>query len=155
MLETKEYEQRQIMLRKMSLFTDNIITLRLFKSDGISYIYDIFLNNRHCRIGSAEFRLSNFSEYEVLGNLGYKIDKAFQNNGYGTRTLALLLKIAKQNNLKEVRITTLENNEISKHLIEKNNAINLGTIEVPKRSRYYNSLKRVLAYKINLEKEGE
>jgi len=61
------------------------------------------------------------------GHIGYSIRPALQNKGMGTLLLSLLLKEAKQLNIKTVRITCFDENAASSRVIEKNGGILIDT----------------------------
>ena len=57
------------------------------------------------------------------GHIGYSILPTKRNNGYGTKTLKLLLEIAKNMDMKKILITCKNANYASRKVIENNNGI--------------------------------
>lgn len=86
---------------------------------------DVFVG----RIG-LRHELTDFLE-KYVGHIGYMIIPAYRKQGIATEALRLMLIEAAQKNIKEVLLICEEDNEISKHMIEK--AINKfgGRIDTP------------------------
>lgn len=119
--------------------------------------FDIVLNDTLERIGNIGFHDSRLDELFYSGNVDYTIYNRFQNQGYGTQSLALLKELLRDNpyTIKNgLLIFTLPENIRSQRVAIKNGGFLVYEGLVPKDNLLYqlDHVREVKIYQIQMKK---
>ena len=97
-------------------------------NEGVIPSTAFWLTDGNHYLGSGEIRhYLNENLKTFGGHIGYSIRPAVWNQGIGTKLLSLLLTEAKKMGIKTARITCFDENIASAKVMEKNNAVFMGT----------------------------
>ena len=94
-------------------------------------IYDIVLSGTDITVGECDARIGNNENTYWGGNIGYSVLEKYRGKGYATEAVKLLLKVFKDNDIKDVYITNEVSNLASKRVCEKAGAKFLGAKDLP------------------------
>lgn len=117
--------------------------------------FDIVLNSTKENVGGISFDYLCNSGFTYSGNVGYHINKDYQNNHYGTRALGLLVRTLKDNEFdgdKDLYIAATPENIASQKTALNNNAELIYDGDVPENDsvNYIDGLKKVKVYRIKM-----
>jgi len=101
--------------------------------DGLYlFVYHAFKEGHYKKIGRITVRPGESSNTKYMGNIGYAISKKHRGNGYAALCCTLIFQILKENEVKEVFITTNINNIPSIKTCEKLQGHKIGVVDPPK-----------------------
>lgn len=143
------------------IISDGVITLswRHRKCDNIDFsdeaYLDIIVNETKEKVGFIFFNYKTSSGFTYEGNVGYHINKDFRNNHYASRALGLLKKVLKGNKstfAKDIYVSIIPSNEVSKKIVLNNGGQMVYSGEVPESNplNYKDGIEKVMVYKIEL-----
>ncbi len=119
--------------------------------------FDVVLNDTLERIGNIGFHDSRLGELFYSGNVDYTIYNRFQNQGYGTQSLALLKELLQDNPYaikNGLLISTLPENICSQRVAIKNGGFLVYEGLVPEDNLLYqlDHVREVKVYQIQMKK---
>jgi tagatose 1,6-diphosphate aldolase len=102
------------------------------------------------KMGHIDLRISNNEIIKYIGHIGYGVDKKFRGNRYASRSIKLLLSLAKKYNLNPLWITCYPENIPSKKSCELAGGKLIKVDGPPKNNKKYKNDRKKCQYKFNL-----
>lgn len=138
---------------------DGYIKLKLMKNYeydkktdwSAAYVFDILNLESNDKIGECDLRINHLDSTYIAGNIGYSIFESYQNKGYATKAVNLLINLARKHDMKYILITCDPSNLKSQKVIMKNNFKFIELTKIPPYHQMYKEgLREVLIYRLDL-----
>ncbi len=103
-----------------------------------AYHFGMFLDGVEEMVGDIDLRLGDDNEVRLYaGHIGYAVDPRFQGRQLASRSLRLLLPLARRHGFRELWITCDPDNIASQRTCERVGAVFHDIVEIPSRHQLY------------------